>query len=85
MDAWRCPWLAAALEDGSNPFRLARSHWGGSSMFLSGRESHWRHRQQAALAAMFFAANPYHLLLIYYSGVIRGATRQRILPATAVG
>jgi hypothetical protein len=36
----------------------------GLSMFLLARES--IPRQQAALAAMFFAANPYHLLLIYY-------------------
>ena len=36
----------------------------GISMFLLARES--MPRQQAVLAAMFFAANPYHLLLVYY-------------------
>jgi hypothetical protein len=36
----------------------------GLSMFLLARES--MPRQQAALAAMLFAANPYHLLLVYY-------------------
>lgn len=36
----------------------------GLSMFLLARES--MPRQQAALAAMFYVANPYHLLLIYY-------------------
>jgi hypothetical protein len=36
----------------------------GLSMFLFARES--ISRQQAALAATFFAANPYHLLVIYY-------------------
>ncbi|MCU1242110.1 MAG: hypothetical protein JWO71_2836, partial [Candidatus Acidoferrum typicum] len=36
----------------------------GRSMFLLARES--MPRQQAALAAMLFAANPYHLLLVYY-------------------
>jgi hypothetical protein len=36
----------------------------GLSMFLLAREG--MPRQQAALSAMLFAANPYHLLLIYY-------------------
>jgi hypothetical protein len=36
----------------------------GLSMFLVAREA--MPREQAVLAAMFFAANPYHLLLIYY-------------------
>src|SRR6266404_3752579 len=38
----------------------------GVSMFLLARDS--MPRQHAALAAMFFTANPYHLLLIYYRG-----------------
>jgi len=38
----------------------------GLSMFVFARES--MSERQAALAAMLFAANPYHLLLIYYRG-----------------
>jgi 6-pyruvoyl-tetrahydropterin synthase related domain len=38
----------------------------GLSMFVLAREA--MPERQAALAAMLFAANPYHLLLIYYRG-----------------
>src|SRR5258706_8270675 len=50
----------------------------GLSMFLFARES--MPRQQAAFAAMFFAANPYHLLLFFYRRDFAGLLPRAFFP-----
>ena len=64
-------WMLGALLGSLLPWSVVPTafNWlaliaAGMSMYLLARES--LPGRQAALAAMFFAANPYHLLLVYY-------------------
>lgn len=55
----------------------------GNSMFLLARES--LPRRQAVLAAVLFAANPYHLLLVYYRSDFAELLASAFFPLLAWG